>query len=365
MGRLYYFWVLEVFPTKRAAGVGRFRILNKMFVFALVTTGLAAPLPRVVITGGTHGNEYTGVYLLQRLALREAEMRQAYPSIAVETLLANPRAHAENRRFLEDDLNRMFTKEQLSAPSPTSYEQKRAQEIAGMLGPKGTGAAASVCIDLHTTTSNMGCTLIVNTWSPLSIRAAAFVAGEWATESAAAEADGRPPLAPFFVMLADGDTQESSPHVCSVARDGLEIECGPTPQGLVRADVVASMDCAVRLLLRYFDLLHAGKAPTPPETLEVYVDKGKISFLEFEGGVRDGSSLPAGLVARSLQDRDFQPLRTGEPLFEALDGGVVRYDGSSGDVVYPVFINEAAYYYHQSGRGIGLTEKAQWPVPKG
>ena len=68
-------------------------------------------------------------------------------------------------------------------------------------------------------------------------------------------------------------------------------------------------------------------------------------------------------MAASLQDRDFEPLRAGEPLYETLDGELVMYDGSCGEVAYPVFINEAAYYYRESGRGVLMTTRTDWPVP--
>ncbi|MEQ2208483.1 hypothetical protein XENOCAPTIV_002347 [Xenoophorus captivus] len=41
------------------------------------------------------------------------------------------------------------------------YEVLRAQEINRMFGPKGTPEAYDVIFDLHNTTSNMGCTLIL------------------------------------------------------------------------------------------------------------------------------------------------------------------------------------------------------------
>lgn len=335
-----------------------------MLMLTFAISAFAAPLPhRVVVAGGTHGNEYTGVYVLDRLAQQKDKLKRDYPSLSVEPLLANPVAHKANRRFVDNDLNRMFTEEYLADHTMEGYEPQRAKEIVQLMG-KGKGAQSDVhvCIDMHTTTSNMGCTLIVNTWSPITIRAAAYVAQHWEVESEA-EVAKAPWIAPLYVLLHDGDTQETSPHLCSVARDGLEIECGPTPQGLVRADVVASTERALRLLLRYFELCAAGTPPEVPQTLEVYVDQGKVSFLEFEGGVREESSLPAGLVARSLQDRDFEPLRKGDPLFERLDGTILPYDGACGEVVYPVFVNEAAYYYHQSGRGIGMTRKMEWQVP--
>ena len=64
-----------------------------------------------------------------------------------------------------------------------------------------------------------------------------------------------------------------------------------------------------------------------------------------------------------LQDRDFEPLHEGAPLFESLDGEIVTYDGSLGPTVVPIFINEAAYYYAASGLGIMLTQAVEWPVP--
>lgn len=41
------------------------------------------------------------------------------------------------------------------------YEVQRAQEINRIFGPKGSSEAYDVIFDLHNTTSNMGCTLIL------------------------------------------------------------------------------------------------------------------------------------------------------------------------------------------------------------
>ena len=29
---------------------------------------------------------------------------------------------------------------------------------------------------------------------------------------------------------------------------------------------------------------------------------------------------------------------------------------------HPIFVNEAAYYYAESGRGVGLTQLVDWPL---
>ena len=52
---------------------------------------------------------------------------------------------------------------QPSAPNGKDlpYEVQRAQEINRLFGPKGSSEAYDVIFDLHNTTSNMGCTLIL------------------------------------------------------------------------------------------------------------------------------------------------------------------------------------------------------------
>lgn len=59
------------------------------------------------------------------------------------------------------------------------------------------------------------------------------------------------------------------------------------------------------------------------------------------------------------QDRDFEPLRPGAPVFQLFSGEDQLYKGES--TVYPVFINEAAYY--EKGIAFFQTEKFTVSVP--
>ena len=96
----------------------------------------AVACKRIVVVGGTHGNEYTGVYLVKALL--------ATPALDnVEPFLANTRAIALNRRFCDEDLNRCFSRAQLDTPRDT-VEAARAAEIDAVLGPKGSPAAADL-----------------------------------------------------------------------------------------------------------------------------------------------------------------------------------------------------------------------------
>ena len=201
---------------------------------------------RVIVTGGTHGNEYTGVWVVRRLDQRAAELKSTYPSLSIETLLANPRAHEQNVRLIDADLNRMFSEADLSSSvAPVGYEARRAREIHAAVGSASV-APADLLIDLHTTTTNMGCTLIVGAYSRASLAAAAYIQEQWR------RADSDQTIAnafPLRVLIDENYNQAECPYLCSIARDGLEIEVGPVAQGLLRADAVAATQHALELAL--------------------------------------------------------------------------------------------------------------------
>ena len=64
---------------------------------------------QVVIVGGTHGNEYTGVYLIKKL--REESSKKRFKNIDTLFELANEEAFKLNRRYVDKDLNRCFSKD--------------------------------------------------------------------------------------------------------------------------------------------------------------------------------------------------------------------------------------------------------------
>ena len=64
----------------------------------------------------------------------------------------------------------------------------------------------------------------------------------------------QPPPFPLHVLIEQVSSQHESACLASVGRCGIEVEVGPTPQSVVRADVVASTERCVRLLLRYLEL---------------------------------------------------------------------------------------------------------------
>ncbi|NWU79279.1 ACY2 Aspartoacylase, partial [Onychorhynchus coronatus] len=120
-----------------------------------------APVRRVGIFGGTHGNELSGVLLVRHWQENGAEIQR--PGMEVKPFLTNPRAVEKCTRYIDCDLNRVFDPDSLGRPvvEDIPYEVRRAQEINHIFGPKGSDDAYDLIFDLHNTTSNMGGTLIL------------------------------------------------------------------------------------------------------------------------------------------------------------------------------------------------------------
>lgn len=87
---------------------------------------------RVLVIGGTHGNERLGIQLVSLL--------KKNPLPNIDAIIANPRAVAANTRYTESDLNRSF-----GDLFPGTYETRRAKYLRAVTGQY------DVVLDLHNT----------------------------------------------------------------------------------------------------------------------------------------------------------------------------------------------------------------------
>jgi aspartoacylase len=320
------------------------------------------PVRTVTIVGGTHGNEYTGVWCIRQWEARRGEYEKLYPSLEISTLLGNPDAHLENKRFIDTDLNREFAEERLNRHlhrEKVPVEAIRAREINDLLGPKceGEEPCTDLVLDLHTTTSNMGITLIVPEGDTLMTQAAAFVMHR--CNAALGEDSCR-------ILLHAIADRSHRPNLSSAARHGFTIEVGPVPQGVLRHDAIDKTYAALHAVLDFCertlrgdDLLKELEGHYPDGIVPCFRSAQARRSGEMSGKISwpchpDNPNFPLVVVHKSLQDRDFQLIHTGDPLFVHLDGSVIRYNGSHGDAVYAMFVNEGGYYYSQSGTGISV-----------
>ena len=142
----------------------------------------------VAILGGTHGNETNGVFTVDAYKKNPSLVkRPSFKDVLLVT--TNTKAVKQNTRFVDADLNRRFPVRELRDPDALSdvYEAQRAKTLNMLLGPKpgshltggDSGSVPAVdrtdfVIDLHTTTSNMGCCIIVPCDDPFSMRCAVY-----------------------------------------------------------------------------------------------------------------------------------------------------------------------------------------------
>lgn len=223
----------------------------------VASSPFSTPIKTVTISGGTHGNEYTGIWCIKaiekqrELLAAKAEASNVsdnkvinvfkeYPSLSIKTLLANPKAYMANRRFIDTDMNREFSINKLQrtcsededttcdAQTSLPYESIRAKEIESMFGAPKTGSTDShpdIVIDLHTTTANMGITLIFTEGDALMSAAAAYALHKCKTEYKYEN---------VHILLLPKTDKEHRTHLPSVGKHDFTIEVGPTPQGVVR-----------------------------------------------------------------------------------------------------------------------------------
>jgi aspartoacylase len=291
---------------------------------------------KIAITGGTHGNELTGVYLVNKFKENpDIVKRKNFETIVMHT---NKKAIKQCRRYIDRDLNRTFAKADLEDPSKGSYEDISAKLINQKLGPKGAEKSnVDFIVDLHSTTSNMGLSIVIDNNNELSWQVAAYLKEQEPSVN---------------IFRWRGDTGDAS-FVHTIAPNGFAIEVGAIPQGVVRADLFFKTDKLVHHILDFFEKLNSGDLEKKAGEIEIY------DYVELVDFPRDKSGDIIGMVHPDLQDNDYTAISKGDPLFIDLDGAIIPYDKE--ESVHALFINEAAYY--EKGFAMCFAEKKICRIP--
>jgi succinylglutamate desuccinylase len=289
-------------------------------------------IQRVLIVGATHGNEFTGAYVVKKLERNQALVQRS--SVEVLTLLANPQAFAKARRYVEKDLNRCFRREDLQDPNRSAYEEVRAREINQAFGKEGRNPA-DVILDLHTSTANMGLTIIIYPY-PLNLEMAAYL-------------QQVNPQVRALVLPESKLGYSGLPSICKL---GCTIEVGAISNGVLQAELFQLTETLIDHALDYIECFNRDELPPLGPKLSAYQQVGTLDY------PRNQSGDIQAMIHPQRQFQDYQPLHPGDPVFLSFDGDSIPY---AGDVtVYPVFINEAAYY--EKGIAMVLTQKQNFEI---
>lgn len=273
-------------------------------------------IDKVLIVGGTHGNELTSVFLLNHWMKNRDEISKY--EYMTELLLSNKKAIGQKKRYVDKDLNRCFLKDNLNNMSLNSHEDMLAKEINKAYGPE-SHSGFNFIIDMHTSTSVMGITLMVES-NRFNLKIADYV---------------RKHVPDVNIYCFEKSIRTES-CLRSITPYAIGVEIGPVAQNRLCHKTINKMKLTVDSILDAIVFVCTERDEnTPYEVTDVYCHVDDVAF-------PDESVGRGFLIHEKLERKNYQPLRKGDPLFLEINGETIRYEGE--DNLCPVFVNEAAYY---------------------
>lgn len=282
------------------------------------------PISKVLITAGTHGNELSGIELLNNIERQPSIAEKVYANLAtlsIDTLIVNKMAVAKRARYVEEDLNRQFSQEKLSWLAGESLEHQLAIEFNTKYGPKHQ-PSVDLIIDIHNTTSNMGPTLIVLECDEFHIQLARYVKSN---------------MDEAVILIEDQHPMKQHAYLCTVGKRGLMIEVGPQPQGVLCPDAYLQTEEMTRLILAFCEQWNTQAGNVQNTAVDAFRLTEEVMFPV------DEEDNKTAMIHPDLHWKDFQKLSKGFPAFLSFEHQDILWNGE--DDVYPHFIGEAAYYH--------------------
>lgn len=285
----------------------------------------------VLVVAGTHGNEVNAPWLLDQWKQHPDLIAQH--GLCARTVIGNPKAFAQNRRYLDRDLNRSFQVPLLESDDPMEWEIVRARELLDQFGPVGH-QPCQVAIDLHSTTAAMGNCLVVYGRRPADLALAALIQAEL----------GLP------IYLHESDAAQTG-FLVERWPCGLVIEVGPVPQSVLDARIVRQTRLSLEACFRALAAATVRRGRYP-QTLLIHRHLGSVDL------PRDSEDRQMALLHPEIQGHDWQYLPAQRRLFQRASGADCLDCLPEGAV--PVFINEAAYA--EKRIAFSLTRREVLPV---
>ena len=265
---------------------------------------------KLLIVSGTHGNELNPIMAVDKFK----NSTRARENQSFEFILGNPLACEKGLRYLDIDLNRSFDLKK--SYSKELYEIQRAKNIVNKYGPQ-SPTKCQIVLDLHTTTSSMGTSIVMYGRRKKDFYLAAILQSKF----------GLP------IYLHEKDPNQTG-FLVEAWPCGLVIEVGPVAQNHYDPIIVERF----LILLNFLDELLEGidnNNFSLPDEITIFVHQGSIDYPRDEDGNINSLIHPERVL------RDWLMIKNGDPLF--LDEFNKNIIYTSKEKVYPVFIGEAAY----------------------
>ncbi|MGK7931832.1 MAG: aspartoacylase [Microcystaceae cyanobacterium] len=275
---------------------------------------------KVAIVGGVHGNELTGIHLIKEIQTNSQWVVR--PTFQTLYFLGNPSAIAAGKRYIETDLNRCFSAEDLNNPALTNYEQLRAKEIATLI----TAEKVDFIVDVHSTTSEMGMTIILNSEHLFLQQLAAYLSYHY----------------PSIKFLRYNSTQPF-PYLRSLCPLGLTIEVGSILHNEFNQKLFEETKVVLEHILDYINAFNQKISIPMVSSLDLYE---QVKVLDYP---RDSQGQVMGKISPYLEN--YQLIDGNKPIFTDLSDNNIYLDLDT--TYYPVFLAEESY--KEKGIAMGLS----------
>ena len=269
---------------------------------------------RILIVSGTHGNEINPIWAVKQFNRVENSLNHG---IEYEYIIGNPVAYEKRCRYIDDDLNRSFKEiKNRNQDNNSAYEINRANYLVDQFGIHGS-KPCQIAIDLHTTTANMGTSIVMYGRRFKDFCLAALLQNKF----------GLP------IYLHEKDIAQSG-FLVEAWPCGLVIEIGAVAQNFYDPKIIDRFLIIISSLREEIDKLKNNLIELPKE-LVVHVHQGSIDYPRDEKGDIDG------LIHPERINQDWKMIKKGDPLFVDSKGTIPKYYGDH--LIWPVFIGEVAY----------------------
>jgi len=269
-------------------------------------------LKKILIVSGTHGNEINPVWAVNKFSKQN---NRVVDNIEYKYIIGNPLAYERGCRYIDTDLNRSF--DSIKNNSDNSfYEIDRANLLVEKFGVYGS-EPCEIAIDLHTTTANMGTSIVIYGRRGKDFCLAALLQHKF----------GLP------IYLHEKDERQTG-FLVEAWPCGLVIEIGSVAQNFYDPAIINRFLIIISALRDEINKLKNNQI-TLPKGLIVHIHKGSIDYPREKNGNINA------LIHPKRINQDWKPIQKGDPLFLDMEGNTKTYRGD--ETIWPVFIGEVAY----------------------
>ncbi len=269
-------------------------------------------LKKILIVSGTHGNEINPVWAINQF---NNQFKTIDKNIEYKFIIGNPRAYERGCRYIDNDLNRSFNSIKKTFDNSV-YEINRANFLVEKFGVNGS-EPCEIAIDLHTTTSNMGTSIVMYGRRRKDFCLAALLQHKF----------GLP------IYLHEKDEKQTG-FLVEAWPCGIVIEIGSVAQNYYDPKIINKFLIIISSLRDEINKLKNNQIKLP-KGLIVHIHQGSIDYpREINGNIN-------ALIHPKRMNQDWKPIKMGDPLFMDALGKTKIYTGE--DTIWPVFIGEVAY----------------------